>query len=225
VKSSLATLQRELRRRMDGLGISARALSTRAGVNNMAVRDILNGKSRKPTLDTLEKLAGALGCTVADLTGTGAPRPSTHERAARDSGAGGVAITELDVYASAGGGAVVESETAIAEWRFPAHWLHGELHTRPDQVHVLTIQGDSMTPALMPGDKVIVDLSQQAPSPAGIFVVHDGIALVAKRLEFIEGSSPPRVRILSDNKVYETYERTVDEIRIAGRIVARWQRL
>jgi len=55
--------------------------------------------------------------------------------------------------------------------------------------------------------------------------VHDGIALVAKRLEFIEGSDLPCVRIRSDNQAYDSYERTVDEIRIAGRIVARWQRL
>ena len=224
MRSSLAVLQRELRRRIDAQGTSARALSTRAGLNNMAVRDILNGKSQHPALDTLEKLARVLGCTVADLTGAAPTRTPARTRDT-DLGVGGVAITELDVYASAGGGAVVESEAAIAEWRFPAHWLSGELHTRPDQVHVLTIQGDSMTPTLMPGDKVIVDLSQRAPSPAGIFVVHDGIALVAKRLEFIEGSDPPRVRILSDNEIYKTYERTVDEIRIAGRIVARWQRL
>ena len=224
MRSSLATLQRELRRRLDAFGISARALSTRAGVNNMAVRDILNGKSRKPTLDTLEKLAGVLGCTVADLTGATAPRSSLR-KSGSNADAGGIAVTELDVYASAGGGALIESETAIAEWRFPARWLHGELHTRPDQVHVLTIEGDSMTPTLMPGDKVIVDLSKRAPSPAGIFVVHDGIALVAKRLEFIEGSDPPSVRIHSDNQAYRSYERTIDEIRIAGRIVARWQRL
>jgi phage repressor protein C with HTH and peptisase S24 domain len=224
VRSSLATLQRELRRRMDAFGISARSLSTRAGVNNMAVRDILNGKSRKPTLDTLEKLAGVLGCTVSELTGV-STRRSSSRGPGRDADSGGIAITELDVYASAGGGALVESETAIAEWRFPARWLHGELHTRPDQVHVLTIEGDSMTPTLMPGDKVIVDLSKRAPSPAGIFVVHDGIALVAKRLEFIEGSDPPSVRIRSDNQAYESYVRTVGEISIAGRIVARWQRL
>jgi hypothetical protein len=45
---------------------------------------------------------------------------------------------------------------------------------------------------------VLVDLGRRSPTPPGIFVLHDGMGLVAKRLEYIPNSDPPRVRIISD---------------------------
>ena len=43
---------------------------------------------------------------------------------------------------------------------------------------------------------------------------------VAKRLEHIPNSDPPRVRIISDNPLYKPYEGSGDEVNIIGRI--RW---
>ena len=70
------------------------------------------------------------------------------------------------------------------------------------------------------GDAVLVDMTRRAPNPPGIFVLDDGMGLVAKRLEHIPNSDPPAVRVISDNKHYPEYERTADEIHIVGRI--RW---
>ena len=53
-----------------------------------------------------------------------------------------------------------------------------------------------------------------------IFVLHDGMGLVAKRLEHVPFSDPPRVRIISDNDRYTPHECTADEINIIGRV--RW---
>lgn len=136
-------------------------------------------------------------------------------------------LREIDVSASAGGGAIVEAEKAAGEWRFPTEWLRHELRGRADRngLYVITIEGDSMRGTLDDGDKVLVDIGRTAPSPPGVFILHDGLALVAKRLEFIEGSDPQMVRILSDNTHYRPYERSVEEVKIIGRVVARWQRL
>jgi phage repressor protein C with HTH and peptisase S24 domain len=82
------------------------------------------------------------------------------------------------------------------------------------------VEGDSMVPTLHDGDAVLVDMTRQFPSPPGIFVLDDGMGLVAKRLEHIPNSDPPAVRVISDNTLYPAYERTADEIRIIGRI--RW---
>ena len=65
-----------------------------------------------------------------------------------------------------------------------------------------------------------VDLGRCSPTPPGIFVLHDGMGLVAKRLEYIPNSDPPRVRIISDNPLYKPYEGSGDEINVNGRI--RW---
>jgi phage repressor protein C with HTH and peptisase S24 domain len=56
------------------------------------------------------------------------------------------------------------------------------------------VEGDSMMPTLHDGDIVLVDLARRAPIPPGIFVLHDGMGLVAKRLEHIP--LRPRSRML-----------------------------
>ena len=46
------------------------------------------------------------------------------------------------------------------------------------------------------------------------------MGLVAKRLEHVPFSDPPRVRIISDNGRYTPYDCTADDINIIGRV--RW---
>jgi phage repressor protein C with HTH and peptisase S24 domain len=94
------------------------------------------------------------------------------------------------------------------------------LRANPADLRIMHVEGDSMMPTLNDGDIVLVDIGRRAPSPPGIFVLHDGMGLVAKRLEHIPNSDPPRVKIVSDNDRYAPYERLVDEMNIIGRI--RW---
>ena len=54
-----------------------------------------------------------------------------------------------------------------------------------------------MMPTLHDGDIVLV--GRRTPTPPGVFVLYDGMGLVAKRVEHITNSDPPRVRIISDN--------------------------
>jgi acetamidase/formamidase len=106
-----------------------------------------------------------------------------------------------------------------------------ELSARPKDLRILTVEGDSMLSNpyqrgdIEPGDKVVVNVSDIRPSPPGIFIMYDGLGLVAKRVEYIHHPTHPVVRIMSNNVAYETYERTVEEAFIQGRVVGRWQRL
>lgn len=134
-------------------------------------------------------------------------------------------IVELGVQASSGGGSIVSDEPELGSWSFPELWLRTELRASVSELRIITIDGDSMEGILRSGDKVIVHVGRTEPSPPGIFILFDGIGLVAKRLEFLEGSDPPSVRISSSNTSYPPYERTVDEINIVGRVVGRWERL
>lgn len=197
---------------------SMRELAKRANLGESAVKEILNGKSQHPRIDTITKIAAALGCSPDELTGA-------KTSAAADVKRPSSTIIEIGVTASAGGGSLPDSEHAVAEWNFPTEWLRHEIRGQLDGLRVITIEGDSMSPTFEPGDKAIIDLNQRTPSPPGVFALWDGLALVAKRLEYIEGSEPASVRIMSDNRRYETYTRTCDEIRIVGRIRGRWQRL
>ena len=77
-----------------------------------------------------------------------------------------------------------------------------------------------MMPTLHDGDIVLVNLGRRTTTPPGIFVLHEGLGLVAKRPEHIPNSEPPRVRIISDNPLYNRYEGSGEEVNLIGRI--RW---
>ena len=51
-------------------------------------------------------------------------------------------------------------------------------------------------------------------------MLHDGMGLMAKRIEHIPSSEPPRISVTSDNPNYSPYECLLDEVNIVGRI--RW---
>jgi phage repressor protein C with HTH and peptisase S24 domain len=103
---------------------------------------------------------------------------------------------------------------------FQREWILHDLKADPSQLRIMHVEGDSMMPTLHSGDVVLVDLARRSPTPPGIFVLFDGMGLVAKRLEHIPNHDPPKVRVISDNTFYSAYERTADEISIIGRI--RW---
>lgn len=130
-----------------------------------------------------------------------------------------VAIPEVRVVASAGGGAVAEYEPLGDDWYFPIAWLRHELRAKASDLKIISIDGDSMEPVLQTGDKVLVDTSRIAPSPPGVFVLHDGLGLVAKQIEYVPNTDPAKLVIKSANPRYQDYERTVEEINIVGRVI------
>ena len=60
---------------------------------------------------------------------------------------------------------------------------------------------------------------QTRPSPPGIFILDDGVGLVAKRIEIIPNTTPQMLRISSENSAYSSYQRRIDEVHIIGRVV------
>lgn len=163
---------------------------------------------------------------------TGVPRPKIVQPPEQT----GTLIPEIDVRAGAGGGGqpvpyylhdgeggTTEEELFVAHWSIPQEYLRNEIKVQPNGLSIVEIRGDSMEPKLYPGDRVVVDTSHKAPSPPGVYALFDGFGVVVKRIEFIEGSEPPTIRIISDNKNHEPYKRTLDEATIIGRIVMKIQ--
>jgi transcriptional regulator with XRE-family HTH domain len=134
-------------------------------------------------------------------------------------------IEELDVRAGAGAGAglVGAAERVVAEWQVPTGIVRGYSTAPAHELRIITVMGDSMEPALLPGQRVLVDTGDKKPSPPGIFVVWDGLGLVVKRVQVVPHTEPTRVRITSDNSKYEPYERTLDEAYIQGRVIGQWK--
>ncbi|WP_420403326.1 S24 family peptidase [Nisaea sp.] len=202
--------------------------SLACGKNHAYLHQFINrGTPRKLPEDVRYALARHLGVdeSVLRTDRDALPAPPRAGRAAAlpaadpRGGAGVIAVPEVRIAASAGGGAHLEQEPGGTDWYFDSGWLRYELRAAPRDLRIISIDGDSMEPVLHSGDKVMLDLSRTAPSPPGIFVLHDGIGLVAKQLELIPNSEPPRLLIRSESSRYQNYERTLEEVNIVGRVI------
>jgi len=49
-----------------------------------------------------------------------------------------------------------------------------------------------MDPVLSDGDNLLVNIADTTPTPPGIFVLHDGLGIMAKRIELIPEAAPAR---------------------------------
>jgi phage repressor protein C with HTH and peptisase S24 domain len=218
-------IARAVERRMKALGLNPKRLSKKAGLNETFMRDLLQGRSRNPRHDTLQKLAEALDCSVGELAGerpnSATSIPLNREQAEEDH-LSVARIDELDVRAAAGPGQIIESEGKVGEWQFPRELVKIATNSPVERIKILTIVGDSMVPTYNPVEKVMVDTGDTRPTPPGIFVVWDGLGFVVKRVEYMAHSDPPRVRITSDNPKYAPYERVLGEAYIQGRVLGKW---
>ena len=70
-----------------------------------------------------------------------------------------------------------------------------------------------------PGHFGAIFSTQRTISPLGIFVLHYGLGLVVKKIEPIPNTSPITLRMFSNNNAYSAYDRSIDEVRIIGRLV------
>jgi phage repressor protein C with HTH and peptisase S24 domain len=231
-----------------------REVADRIGVSPQAVSQWERGEDT-PTLPNLTKLAAILDCPLSWLVTGELEHVSSEEIAAGlpgreqrenngksslenyKSGVPG-AVPEVDARAGAGSGQVGDHEIVtlqrgetyvghrvISDWVFPSAFLRHELHVQPGGIMVLEVVGDSMSPTLETGDRVIVDTSHSRPTPDGIYVIEEGDGPMVKRLQLIRRSEPAEVRIISDNPRHEPYTLRLDDIRIIGRVSGRVSRM
>jgi len=214
------TLADRLKARTQQLGLNAVQVAEMAGVNRTFVHDIMRGRSKRPDLQKLQRVAEALKVErnwllhgIGDIEGE-SPIIENPDLAF-------VAVPYVNARPSMGGGQMVDAEPDYGRpYHFQRSWIRNTLRSDPTHLRIMHVEGDSMMPTLQDRDIVLVDTSRRSPTPPGIFVLHDGMGLVAKRLEHIPNSDPPRVRIVSDNQHYSPYEGMAEEINIVGRI--RW---
>ncbi|MGE0845521.1 MAG: XRE family transcriptional regulator [Flavobacteriaceae bacterium] len=224
--------------RLEAVGLKASTASRRAGLSDSAIRNIERTvQSGRPgagvSTGTLAALAPVLQTSVAWLLdGTG------EEEVVRDD----VSVREIDVRAGAGGGGetlllvedagngiTIAAEAVATQWGIPERYLRGELRVNPKGAVVIEVQGDSgydpnnpgAPGSLFPGDRVIVDTNDRRPSPPGPFLVYDGTGLVVKLVEVARSSEPVSINLSSRNPRYSSYQVSLDEAHIVGRVRGR----
>lgn len=214
------SISERLRARIRQLGMSVAEVARAADVNRSFVYDILRGRSLTPSVERLMRIAEVVLVSPEWLL-TGKGTIDGDDPITEDYNNDFVAIQSVKARPSMGGGALVDVEPSRGrDYHFRRAWIRDRLKAAPSMLRAMAVDGDSMTPTLLDGDTVLVDLNQRGPKPPGVFVLHDGMGLVAKRLEYVPLSDPARIRILSDNPQYSPYECLADEINIVGRV--RW---
>ncbi|MDE3016218.1 MAG: LexA family transcriptional regulator [Pseudomonadota bacterium] len=199
-----------LKLEMKKRGITSGELAKRADVKTSFIYDVISGKSANPSTIKLARVATALRVDLAWLAGSAAI-PRTEAAMSENY----VAIRRIMVESSAGG-ALVSSEEPGEFCHFRESWIRDHLHATASDLRLLSVRGDSMEPTLCHNDIILIDTTRKTPSPPGIFVLFDGFGLTPKRLEYID--RPMRLRVISDNPQYSTYERGIEEISIIGRV-------
>ncbi len=141
------------------------------------------------------------------------------------------ATPEVDVKLGAGSGVVgevinlpvgsgnVAGHKIVAEWLIPTGYLRNEAKASPNHTIIMEVIGDSMQPTYMPGDRVIVDLSQNQMTTDTVYAISDGYSEPQiKRLQRVPFSQPGEVKIISDNPALETFTVELARLTIIGRI-------
>ncbi|MCZ0933636.1 MAG: S24 family peptidase [Gemmatimonadetes bacterium] len=214
-------VRRRLLRLLTAKGSNLRIASVAMGRNDACLQQfVYRGTPKVLAEDDREILAEHLGCRPELLKHGRSFRLSTRARRPPPSDAysapiGYSAVPEADVRmepdAEAWNGELRETGEA---WLFADSFIRHRLRADPGDLWMIEVDGDPMEPLLSSGDHILIDVSRTVPAPPGIFVIWDGIALVAKRIEHVPHSDPPRVVLKSLNPEYDSHERPATEVRV-----------
>lgn len=166
------------------------------------------GGDRAPDADYL-KLAHAAGMDTHYVI--------TGQRLGGDSSF--VVVPQFDVAASAGSGIVNGAEESNGGLSFSRQWIN-KRGLQPNSLKVISVSGDSMSPVLNDGDKVLVDVADTAPKSGRAYVLLQGDELLVKYCQLL---SDGMLRVSSANPNYPAYDIDLAKtsgVSIVGRVRA-----
>lgn len=153
-----ASLPGRIETRLAAIGLSSREASLRATGSDSTIRMILSGRTENPRRDTLEKLAGVLGCSVEWLaTGADPAHLPSEVRPANGVSVPSPGHLPKDVPVL---GTVAGSELGKGAFQLTPEIV--DYVRRPTglagaaDAFALFVEGESMAPRFEPGDLVFV---------------------------------------------------------------------
>ena len=201
------------------------------------ITDICKGRG-KPTFDYLLALNVKYGLDINWLlTGEGTPflddsiqyvmeeeamiAPSRSKRLSPTAqfAQNFVMVPRYDVQASAGYGAIINSEQVVDYLAFKKEWVHHNLRTEAPNLALITADGDSMEPTIKNGDLLLIDLYETRVKKDSIYILRWQDLLIAKRLQWRYDGS---LLIRSDNSAYSdeiVQEEALETLQILGRVI------
>jgi len=195
-----------------------------SGVSKQQLSRLEGGQIRL-RLDHLKPFAKHLGYTPEQMLLWGR-YPGTGEGEASEEPLR--RVPELDNRADAGGAPKREirkdgrhSDLIKPEgWVFPASFVREQLRASPERLLVIEVNGDSMAPTVVSGDRVVVDTGHKTPTPDGLYAIRDAFAgIVIKRLQVMRSAKQTHVKIISDNPKQGSEEVLLSELEVVGKVV------
>ena len=182
--------------------------------------------ARRETLSGLSRMLGRNAAWLQQYLKRGTPRllPEDDRRrlatylGVSDASLGGPAlpymIPRLDVAASAGPGRLVESEQASDGEPMLPDTLK-RMNARAEDCGWLRVEGDSMTPLLSDGDRILVDRGRTKLDARHLWVLRIDGELRVKRVRV----ERDQLRLLSENDTYAEERRPLGEVEVVGRVL------
>lgn len=209
-----------LRAKMTELELSESELSRRSGVPQPTINRILSGESSSPRKNTVEPISRALKVAPDWLLFGGEETRSHHSPSERDY----ALIPQFKAHGSCGDGYLNDHVEVTEGLVFKRDWL-ARMKSKPENLHVIYAEGDSMEPYVFEGDVVLFDSSKVEPKDRQAYVVRrpDGGISIKRLIQQITGSW----LIRSDNTDKSKYpdeqvsEEALHEVPILGRVIWR----
>jgi SOS-response transcriptional repressor LexA len=126
-----------------------------------------------------------------------------------------VSIKIIDAVACCGTGIEALQENVVGTWDIPLQKYRDFSTAKPENVFMLQVEGDSMTPTLNSGDWALADTSQNFISSDGLYLIRMASGLAVKRIQ----SGLNDITIKSDNPAYKDITASVGEVAILGKII------
>ena len=200
---------------MEDRQVSNRELARKIGTSHVSVGKWLQG-IQMPTDDNLEELSKYFQVTPAFLR-YGDSSLSLPQTLEPDDDT--VSIPVLDIKGSCGYGQFSQSIGLVRMLRVAKQWLLAKAVASISfpNLHIITADGDSMTPAIHRGDFVIIDTSQNQFIADGIYAVQYSNSIFIKRVQILpEG----KISLISDNSIYKPIiVNSSESIEVIGRAV------
>ena len=108
-------------------------------------------------------------------------------------------------------------------WIIPAEILSARTNAPPSQIKIFNIKESFMEPESRHGEHVLIDLSDNIPTPPGTFIISDGFGVMLRNCEYVPNSDPAEIRISANSANFQSQTLQKDDFQIIGRVIAKLQ--
>lgn len=196
--------------------MTAADLSRLSGIGEGAISQYKSG-AYKASQRNLEKIANALGVSIPWLMGYEVPgQPVKITPMPATAPAAMVSFPVIGRVAAGYDGQALEEYTGAQE-SIPAEDLHG----RPaSDFMVLRVNGNSMYPLLLDGDRILVERTTSVDSGSLAVILYAGEEATVKRVRYVYGED--WLELIPQNPEYQTKRiegPDLEECRVLGKVL------